>query len=186
MAVVFANSGKKTLLLGADLRKPKLYEGFEVDNSIGLSTILDGDSSVDEVIVNLEENLDILIAGPIPSNPADIFLSDKFEALINSLRKKYDKIIIDTAPIGLVADGYMVMKYTDVNLYVVRQNYTSKDVLRFVNDLEKNNRIENLYLILNDVNSGSGVYGYGKHSYGYGYGYGYGTYTKDSDYFTDN
>ena len=183
LAFVFANSGKKTLLLGADLRRPKLYEGFNVDNSIGLSTVLDGSSSVDEVISNVEENLDIIIAGPVPSNPADVFLSDKFEELINTLKNKYDKIIIDTAPIGLVADGYMIMKHTDVNMYVVRQNYTNKDVLRFVNDLEENNRVENLYLVLNDVSSGSGVYGYGKYSYGYGYGYG--SYTKDSDYFTD-
>ncbi len=183
LAFVFANSGKKTLLLGADLRRPKLYEGFNVDNSIGLSTVLDGSSSVDEVISNVEENLDIIIAGPLPSNPSDVFLSDKFEELISTLKNKYDKIIIDTAPIGLVADAYMIMKHTDVNMYVVRQNYTNKDVLRFVNDLEKNNRIENLYLVLNDVSSGSGVYGYGKYSYGYGYGYG--SYTKDSDYFTD-
>ena len=186
LGVVFANSGKKTLLLGADLRRPKLYEGFDVDKSIGVSTVLDGTTSVDEVISNVEENLDIIIAGPILSNPADVFLSDKFEELINTLKNKYDKIIIDTAPIGLVADAYMIMKHTDVNMYVVRQNYTNKDVLRFVNDLEENNRVENLYLVLNDVSSGSGVYGYGKYSYGYGYGYGYGSYTKDSDYFTDS
>ncbi|MGY8950853.1 MAG: polysaccharide biosynthesis tyrosine autokinase, partial [Flavobacteriales bacterium] len=178
LGVVFANSGKKTLLLGADLRRPKLYEGFNVDNSIGLSTVLDGSSSVDEVISNVEENLDIIIAGPLPSNPADVFLSDKFEELINTLKNKYDKIIIDTAPIGLVADAYMIMKHTDVNMYVVRQNYTNKDVLRFVNDLEENNRVENLYLVLNDVSSGSGVYGYGKYSYGYGM-----YYTENGDEF---
>ena len=65
------------------------------------------------------------------------------------------------------------MKHTDVNLYIVRQNYTTKEVLRFINGLYDNNRVENLYLVLNDVGSGSGVYGYGKYSYGYGYGYGY-------------
>ena len=185
LAVVFANSGKKTLLIGADLRRPKLYLGFTEDNSSGLSTVLDGTDSLDKVILNVENNLDVMIAGPIPSNPSDVFLSDNFESLMNSLKTKYDKIIIDTAPIGLVADAYMIMKYSDVNLYVVRQDYTSKDVLRFVNDLEKNKRIENLYLVLNDVSSGSGVYGYGKYSYGNGYGYGYGTYTKDSDYFDE-
>ena len=188
LAVVYANSGKKTLLLGADLRRPKLYEGFSVDNFSGLSTVLDGTHSLEKVIHNVENNLDVLIAGPLPDNPSDVFLSDDFDLLMNNLKTKYDKIIIDTAPIGLVADAYMIMKHTDVNLYIVRQNYTSKDVLRFVNDLEENKRIENLYLVLNDVSSGSGVYGYGKYSYGYGYGYGngYGSYTKDSDYFVEN
>ena len=81
----------------------------------------------------------------------------------------------------------MVMKYTDVNLYIVRQNYTTKEVLRFVNGLYDNNRVENLYLVLNDVSSGSGVYGYGKYSYGYvyGYGYNYSAYTHNSDYFEE-
>lgn len=189
LAVVFANSGKKTILLGADLRRPKIYEDFSSDNDKGLSTILDGTDSLDDVTIHSEEkNLDVIISGPAPANPSDVLLSDSFETLINSLKDKYDKIIIDTAPIGLVADAYMVMKHTDVNLYIVRQNYTNKEVLRFVNGLHKNERIENLYLILNDVSSGSGVYGYGKYSYGYGYNYGYnyGNYTNNTEYFEED
>jgi Mrp family chromosome partitioning ATPase len=132
--------------------------------------------------------MDVIVSGPLPLNPADIFLSENFENLIKDLKSKYDKIIIDTAPIGLVADAYMIMKHTDVNLYVVRQNFTNKDVLRFANDLDEKNRVENISLVLNDVSSGSGVYGYGKYgySYGYGYGYGYGGYTKDVNYFNEN
>ncbi|MBT5859264.1 MAG: polysaccharide biosynthesis tyrosine autokinase [Flavobacteriales bacterium] len=185
LSIVFANAGYKTLLLGADLRRPKLYEDFDTDNSKGLSTILDAEHTTSEcTLQNVTENLDVISSGPLPSNPSDIFLNENFEQLINELKNKYDKIVIDTAPIGLVADAYMVMKHTDVNLFVVRQNFTSKDLLKFVNDLYKNNRIENLSLVLNDVSTGSGVYGYGKYSYGYGYGYG--GYTHNSDYFEEN
>ena len=188
LAVVFANSGKKTLLLGADLRRPKIYEDFATNNNKGLSTILSGKHTFKDVVIETEEeNLDVIISGPSPSNPSDMLLNEIFEKLISELKNKYDKIVIDTAPVGLVADAYMVMKYTDVNLYIVRQNYTTKEVLRFVNGLYDNNRVENLYLVLNDVSSGSGVYGYGKYSYGYGYGYGYNysAYTHNSDYFEE-
>ncbi len=188
LAVVFANSGKKTLLLGADLRRPKIYEDFATDNSKGLSTILSGEHTVADVTIKTEEkNLDVIISGPSPSNPSDMLLNENFEKLISVLKNKYDKVIIDTAPVGLVADAYMVMKHTDVNLYIVRQNYTTKEVLRFVNGLYDNNRVDNLYLVLNDVSSGTGVYGYGKYSYGYGYGYGYNysSYIHNSDYFEE-
>ena len=187
LAVVFANSGKKTLLLGADLRRPKIYEDFNNDNKKGLSTILSGENSFKDVVINTEDNnLDVIISGPTPFNPSDMLLNKNFEDLISLLKKKYDKIIIDTAPVGLVADAYMVMKFTDVNLYIVRQNYTSKETLRFVNGLNEDNRIHNLHLVLNDVSSGSGVYGYGKYSYGYGYGYNYGSYINNSEYFDED
>ena len=189
LAIVFANSGKRTLLLGGDLRRPKLYEDFDSNNKIGLSSILSGENSIEEcTIKHVTEKLDVIVSGPLPSNPSDVFLNETFENLIIDLKSRYDKIIIDTAPIGLVADAYMITKHTDVNLYVVRQDYTKKDVLRFVNELHEKNRIENLYLVLNDVAAGSGVYGYGKYGYGYssGYGYGYTTYLSDSDYFDEN
>ena len=184
LAVVFANSGKKTLLLGADLRRPKIYEDFSNENKKGLSTILSGENSFNDVVIKTEdENLDVIISGPTPFNPSDMLLNEKFENLISLLKENYDKIIIDTAPIGLVADAYMVMKFSDVNLYIVRQNYTSKEVLRFINGLHEDKRIDNLFLVLNDVSSGSGVYGYGKYSYGNAYNYGY--YLNNSEYFDE-
>ena len=188
LAIVFANAGNKTLLIGADLRKPKLYREFTLNNKTGLSILLTGKSSLDEVVYQTEiENMDILSSGPLPSNPSDLLVGDEFGNLIEKAKQKYDRIIIDTPPLGLVADSFMIMKYTDVNLYVIRQNFTDKNFLRYVDDLDKNNRIQNLYLILNDVSSGSGVYGYGNYGYGnYGYGYGYGSYVNDSDYFDDN
>ncbi len=181
LASVFSNSGKKTLLLGADLRKPKLYKDFSSKNNTGLSTILDGKSLLEDTIVKYsdQDNLDIIFSGPLPENPSDMFLRKEFVNLMERLKEKYDKIVIDTAPIGLVADAFTIMKYTDVNLYVVRQNYTDKDVIRFVNDLHETKRVSNLHLILNDVVTGTGVYGYGKYSYGYG------DYLNDSKYFND-
>ena len=189
LSVVFANSGMKTILIGADLRKPKLYKDFSTGNDLGLASLLEGSDDINDVIIkSAEPNLDVIISGPSPTNPSDILLSRKFEELIITLRGMYDKIVIDTAPLGLVADAYMVMKYTDVNLFIVRQNYTTKEILRFINGLYKNGRINNLYLVLNDVVSGSGVYGYGKYSYGYGYNYGYNynSYIGNSEYFDED
>ena len=188
LALVFANAGKKTLLLGADLRRPKLFKEFDTDNSKGLSSLLRDRGDIEDVITDTNiDNLDVIVSGPLPSNPSDVFVGESFANNMNILRKKYDKIIIDTAPIGLVADAYMIMKYSDVNLYIIRQHFTNKNVLRFVNDLYEKERINNLFLVLNDVSSGTGVYGYGKYGYGYyGYGgYGYTTYINDSDYFDD-
>ena len=187
LSIVFANAGERTLLLGADLRRPKIYEDFDTNNKLGLSTILSGENSIEEcTIKGVSPNMDVIVSGPLPSNPSDAFLSENFEKLMTTLKSKYDKIIIDTAPIGLVSDAYIITKYTDINLYVVRQNYTKKELVRFPNDLDKKNRISNLYIVLNDVGAGSGVYGYGRYGYSYNYGYGYGTYLSDSDYFDEN
>ena len=102
----------------------------------------------------------------------------------NSLKLQYDIIILDTPPLGLVADALTLMKYSDINLYVVRQNYTQKGILAYVNDLFVKNRVGDLQLVFNDVKEGSGAYGYG---YGYGYGYSYGyDYSNKNGYFENN
>ena len=91
LAVVFANSGKKTLLLGADLRRPKIYEDFSNENKKGLSTILSGENSFNDVVIKRRRKLDVIISGPTPFNPSDMLLNEKFENLI-SLLKNYDKL----------------------------------------------------------------------------------------------
>tara|TARA_B100000161_G_scaffold109767_1_gene77727 strand:- start:91 stop:2511 length:2421 start_codon:yes stop_codon:yes gene_type:complete len=206
LAIVFAKASKKTILIGADLRKPKLWLDFELKNDIGLSSFINGDSNFNDIIKHVGiDNLDVVLSGPVPNNPADTLISDKFKSLIESLKKKYDIIILDTPPLGLVADSLTLMNYTDINLYMVRQGYTSKSLLTYSEDLYNKGRLGEMYIIFNDVKEGSGVYGYaygyggygyggygyggygygyGK-GYGYGYGYGYGGYTneKNSEYF---
>ena len=204
LAIVFAKASKKTILIGADLRKPKVWVDFELTNDIGLSNYINDNIKFKDVIKDVGiENLDVVLSGPVPNNPADTLLSDKFKSLIVSLKKKYDIIILDTPPLGLVADSLTLMNYTDINLYMVRQGYTNKSLLTYSEDLYNKGRLGEIYIIFNDVKEGSGVYGYaygyggygyggygyGGYGYGYGkgygYGYGYGGYTneKNSEYF---
>jgi len=181
LAIVFAKSGKKTLVIGADLRRPQLYTDFSLNNDLGMTSHILGDKSLNEVIVKSDiENLDILISGPVPANPSDALLSEKFKIMLNSLKEQYDIIILDTPPLGLVADALTLMRYSDINLYVVRQSYTQKGILAYVNDLFDKNRVGDIQIVFNDVKEGNGAYGFG---YGYGYGYGY---TKNSEYFDNS
>ena len=171
LSIVYAKSGKKTIVVGADLRKPKLYSDFGLVNNKGITNYVSSDIKLSEIIIKTEiENLDIIVSGPLPSDPSDILLSDNFQKMISDLKKQYDVIIIDTPPIGLVADSFTLMSYSDLNLFVLRQGYTKKGLISYIDDLNKNNRINNLHIVFNDVKEGSGAYGY---SYGYGYGYGY-------------
>ncbi len=182
LASVFALSGHKTILIGADLRKPKLHEDFNIEEKNGLSNYLINKSSHTEIIQKDEmENLDIISSGPTPPNPAELLDNPRMGKLIQQLQKEYTFIIIDTPPIGLVTDGVSLMKYADINLYVVRHMYSKKKMLSVANTLYEANRVSNLNIIINDYEYNRSVYGYG-YGYGYSYGYdssGYGYYEED-------
>ena len=178
LSIVFAKSGKKTLVIGADLRRPKLYADFGFENTKGISNHIFSDLVLSEVILKSDiDNLDVLISGPLPLNPSDTLLSENFKNMMTNLKKIYDIIILDTPPLGLVADALTLMNYSDVNLYVVRQDYTKKGLLSYVNDMYANKRLGDLHIVFNGVKEGSGAY-----AYGYGYGYGY----SDVNYFDNN
>jgi len=180
LAAIFALSGHKTILIGGDLRKPKLHEDFEVDTAKGLSSFLINKSDLSEVIVKTEINaLDVISSGPTPPNPAELLDSPKMKELIKELNKTYDYVIIDTPPIGLVTDGVILMQYSDVNLYVVRHNYSKAKALGIINNLYSQEQVKNVHIIINDFKQSSSGYGYG---YGYGYGSsGYGYYETDDE-----
>jgi capsular exopolysaccharide synthesis family protein len=173
IGAVFAISGKKTILVGADMRKPKLYEELGLKNERGLSNFLSGANELDDVIQKTAiENMDFISSGIIPPNPVELIMGHRMEQLMEDLRKRYDFIVIDTPPIGLVIDAFVIMKYSDSNIYVVRHNYTKKQSLIEINESYREGKFNNLNLLLNDVRT-NGIYGYG---YGYGnndYGYGY-------------
>lgn len=172
MGAILSLAGYKTIILGADLRKPRIHKDFNLDNSIGLSTFLINQCSYEELIHKSEiKNLNIIPSGPIPPNPSELLNNKKMKDLINKLKKEYEYIIIDTPPIGIVTDGVISMKYSDINLYVVRHNYTKRNMLNIINDLYSTKQIPNANIIINDFQISSSVYGYG---YGYNYGYGYG------------
>lgn len=178
LAAIFALSGHKTILIGGDLRKPKLHEDFKVDSTKGLSSYLINKSTLEEVIEKTEiESLNVISSGPTPPNPAELLDSPKMKDLITELNKVYDYVIIDTPPIGLVTDGVILMQHADVNLYVVRHNYSKTKALSVINSLHSQGQVKNVNIIINDFKHTSSGYGYG---YGYGYGTsGYGYYEEE-------
>ena len=187
LSSVLAIGGFKTLLIGVDLRKPKIFQDFKLDNSFGLTNYLIGRVDRFKIVQKTElENLDIITAGPTPPNPSELIMSAAFYNLIEEYKSEYDYIILDTPPIGLVADGLDIMKHTDILLYVIRQTVSKKNYLNMINEIYANEKEKNIGLIFNDINFASaygygyGAYGYGYGSsygsgYGYGYGYGYGS-----------
>ena len=173
LAYIFALSGKKTLLLGADLRKPSLAGYFGFRNYPGISNYLAGFNTLDEIVFQFEpENLKVILAGDIPPNPAELLASGKMVQLIEDLKQHYDYIIIDTPPIGLVSDAFELLKFSDYNLLVVRQGKTIKSALASVTELYQSGKIKHIGILFNDVDFRKLEYGYG-YSYGYNYKYGY-------------
>jgi len=176
MATVFALGGKKTILVGMDLRKPKIFENFEVSNEKGVVNYLIGEENIEAIIQKTKiPNLDVIIAGPIPPNPSELLISSATEELISSLKENYDYIILDTPPIGLVSDAVELLKYADSTLYIVRQNYSQTGMLKMINEKYIKEEITNISIILNDFTMKLRYGGYGN---GYGYGYGYGKYAN--------
>ena len=179
LASIIALSGKKTLLMGADLRKPKIYDDFGLSNLKGISTYLAKKSTISEIINKTRiENLDIILSGAVPPNPADLLGSARMGELMDELKLKYDYIILDTPPIGLVADSFLLFKYSDVNIYIVRHNYTEARLLEKIDGFYDEGKIENLSIIINDLYAKDAKYGYG-YEYGYGYYSGYGYYEEE-------
>lgn len=182
IASIYALYGKKTVLLGFDMRKPRLYQEFGLTNSVGLSSYLSNKESLENIIQCSSQipNLDIITSGPLPPNPAELIASEKTNELFALLKESYDYIIIDTPPIGLVTDSLLLMRHTDVNLFVVRQGVTNKNIFgNIIKDLEE--RELPISIIINGVETGKS-YGYGKYSYGYGYG-NYGKYGDSGSYY---
>ncbi len=166
IATVYALSGKRVVLIGLDLRKPRIHEGFNVSKDLGAVNYLIGDKTLEEVIQQTKiENLDMITSGPIPPNPSELLLTDYLINLIKQLEEMYDFIIIDSPPVGLVSDAFELSKLVDTSIYVVRQGYSKKGMLDMINDKYKDGSIKNISVLLNDMSQGKGYYGYG---YGYG------------------
>lgn len=166
---------KKTVLVGLDIRKPRLSEVFGVSRGHLTSYLVDKSVSMDDVIYhsNINEYLDIVPAGSIPPNPTELIQSTRLDEFFAELRTRYDYIVVDTAPIGMVTDTYLLDRIADMTVFVTRANYTSRDVSELINDIYTNARLHNVACVLNGVENKRGTYGYGTYSrYGYGYGYG--------------
>ena len=157
-----------------DLRKPKISNYLGIDNSNGFSNyIISNDMPISSIIVptNAHENLFLISSGPIPPNPTELILDSRSDDLFAKVRKEFDYILIDAPPVGLVTDAQLMDRFSDMSLYIVRQNYTFKEQLKIANDFYKNKKIKKMSIVVNDIIVKAG-YGY-SYSYGYGYGYGY-------------
>ena len=149
LATVMALSKKKTILIGVDLRKPKIYNDFDLSNERGLSSYLIGQDSLEDVLQKTSiENLSLISAGPIPPNPSELIMSSGFKNLIDTLKKDFEYIVLDTPPIGLVADSFEIMKHVDFSFYVVRQNYTDKMLLNFINERFEQDLVSDIAIIV--------------------------------------
>ena len=201
LAVSFALLGKKVVLCGMDIRKPALGRLFNVtDRRQGITNLLTKDVvTVNDVKAQMSpsgvnDNLDLLLAGPTPPNPTELLARENLHQVIEVLKGQYDYIILDTAPVGLVTDTLEIARYSDVNCYVCRADYTPKSNIGLLNSLSDEGKLGNSCVVLNGVDMskkkygyyyGYGKYGkYGRYGYGrYGYGkYGYGNYGNYGNY----
>jgi capsular exopolysaccharide synthesis family protein len=162
LAAAYALFGKKTLLMGFDLRRPKLFKDFNLSNQKGISTVLINQASIQDIIQKTKiPNLDYISAGPIPPNPLELIASAKTEEFILELKDMYDYIIIDSPPIGVVSDAYILMAYANVNLYIVRQGFTQKEAFtNNISHLDQKN-IQHVCIVINDVKAKGLQYDYG-------------------------
>ena len=174
LASAMALSGKKTCIMGLDLRKPKLAKYLGVSNKKGLSTFLVDKDSADEIIVKTPyENLYVVPSGSVPPNPAELLLKDKMGKFLDHLEESFDIIIMDCPPVGLVSETMDLLRFSDVNLYIVRHDFTNKNHLLMINDLYANDQVRNFYAIFNGLKSGGDTYDFSGYNYGYGYNYSY-------------
>ncbi|RAW01476.1 capsular biosynthesis protein [Pseudochryseolinea flava] len=173
LASVFAMAGKRTVIVGADLRKPKLFEELGLENKIGLSQYLSGMVGVEEVIQTTSvENLYLISGGPTPPNPSELLMRPAMEKLMANLRDQFDYIIVDTPPLSYVSDAFVLSKYADHSLFLVRQDFTPKTALLSLDDFFVAGKLSKISILFNDLRKTGLGYGYGNYGYGYGYGYG--------------
>ena len=193
LAISFALLGKKVLIIGLDIRKPRLGQLFELHgHGHGITTFLCADNPDKELIKeqiiksDINENLDLILAGPIPPNPAELLARNSLDKAIEYLKEDYEYIILDTAPVGMVSDTLLIGRVADATVYLCKADYTPKASFGLVNSLYEQEKLPNINIVLNGVDMTKKKYGYyygygkyGKYShygshYGYGYGYGYG------------
>jgi capsular exopolysaccharide family len=165
LALSLALTNKKILLVGLDIRSPKLMDYLGMHANSGITSYLASDSvSIDDIInhTKFSEMLDVIFSGPVPPNPAELLLSERLDSLFSELKKRYDYIIVDSAPVGMVSDTFTLMRIADAVIYVCRANYTRKDNIAYVNDLVESGKLKNVSLVINGTTA--------KQGYGYGYG----------------
>lgn len=167
LASSFSLLGKRVVLVGMDIRSPKLAEMLNINDAPGVTAFLAKQHvTIDDVVQHCPEveNLDVIVGGVIPPNPSELLLTTRVQDLIDQLKERYDYVIIDSAPIAMVSDTYSLARYANVTVYVTRSNYTKRSLVRYMNNALSRRQLNNVAVVLNDSNP--------KMSQGYGYGYG--------------
>jgi len=183
LSMIYANAGKRVLLIGADIRNPKIHEFYRGKNvgklekstmnkeNKGLTDFLSNESLKSKEIISTilanDQTIDIIFAGTIPPNPTELLMNERPKELFESVRKKYDYIIVDTAPLMVVSDTLLISENADQTLYVTRAGITETNVIEFPIQLQKEGKLKGLSFIVNGVKSSNLGYG-GKYGYGYG------------------
>ena len=183
LAVSFSLLGKKIVLVGLDIRKPRLAELFEInDHHHGITMLLTKEDPTWEQIQSqmvpsgINNHLDLLMVGPIPPNPTELLARPTLDTIINQLKEHYDYILLDTAPVGLVTDTLQISRVANCTVYTCRADYTPKDSLQMVNELAEEKKLPQVAILINGIDMS-------KKKYGYYYGYGkYGRYGRYGHY----
>jgi len=187
LAGILAKGGKRTVLLELDLHKPRVHKGLGLENVKGFSTIAIGRDKISDCVVPTHlENLDVILSGPLPPNPSEIVVSKTLTEVLSYCKENYDYVIVDTPPVGLITDALVLMKYSNVSLFVLNTKAAYRNALANAHDIVAMNKDGHFGFILNGVKRKKSKYYYNRYSYGYGYGsYGssaYGSYGSYGGY----
>jgi capsular exopolysaccharide synthesis family protein len=171
LATIISMMNKKVLIVGLDLRKPRVHTILKAGNGHGMSQFLSGGATFEEVIVPTEiENLWFAPSGPVPPNPAELIGSPRMTEFIDRAKNEFDTIILDTSPVGIVTDALLLSQLANVTLFIVRQRYTTRGSVQLLDEIFRMGEMPNVAIVVNDI-SASGYYSYGLR-YGYSLGYG--------------
>lgn len=184
LAGILAFSNKRVMVIDFDMRKPKIHLGFNVENVKGVSTILSKIDEIEDCIQSSKvQNLDFITAGPVPPNPSELILTKMMDQMLDYLKTKYDYVIVDNPPVGIVTDGMKSTLMADYPIYLFKANYSKRMFIQNVNRLITESKIRNLAVVLNAVDKEYSSYGYDK---GYSYGYYYGGYSAGYGYYDED
>jgi len=184
IAIGYSMTGKKTVIIESDLRKPNIAKHFNITRRTGLSVFLSGSANKEDIIFPVPDfpNLYVIPAGPIPPSPVELIMNGRYEKLVQELGEDFDHLVIDCPPIGLVTDAQEIGKWVDFAVFIVRHRFTPRDaVVNILDRVHKDKKFKKSAIVLNGMKGGISGYGYG-YNYGYGrYGYG-GSYGSGAGY----